>query len=304
MPVSAFSWRAALLAASTMLLSVPHQVSATRPRNVHGTHSSAAADPTLVGAGDIASCVSSGDEMTARLLDDIPGTVFTAGDNAYLSGKRMRNPFPCYSASWGRHRSRTRPVPGNHEYEGGYIDEYFDYFGSAAGDRGKGYYSYELGTWHILALNTVIETGPSSPQGKWLAQDLASNRRLCTLAYFHHPRFSSGPHALTARAVALWKALADAGVDVVVAGHDHIYERFRPMDRNGNPDDHNGVREFIVGTGGASHYAIRRIAPNSEVRNNATFGVIRFTLHPSTYNWKFVPVRGSRFSDSGSARCH
>jgi hypothetical protein len=267
------------------------------------THSSTAGDPVLVGAGDIASCRSSGDEATADLLDGIEGTVFTAGDNAYLSGK-MTNPFPCYDASWGRHKRRTRPVPGNHEYEGGYDNEYFDYFGAAAGEKGKGYYSYDLGAWHIIALNTMISVRPESPQGEWLAADLTKNKRFCTLAYFHHPRFSSGPHHTSDRAIQLWETLSDAGVDVVVSGHDHIYERFAPMTAHGHTDYNTGMREFVVGTGGASHYPIVRDAENSEVRNNSTYGVLKLTLHSRGYDWRFVPIKGRTFTDSGSGKCH
>jgi len=265
---------------------------------------SSSADPVLVGAGDIASCASTNDEATARLLDNIPGTVFTVGDNAYLSSRRMRNPFPCYDASWGRHRNRTRPVPGNHEYDGDYLDDYFDYFGNAAGDRDKGYYSYDLGKWHIIALNTMIETGPSSSQGRWLSRDLERNQRLCTLAYFHHPRFSSGPNPKNRRSVQLFDALSSAGVDVVVSGHDHIYERFAPMTADGLRDERAGTRQFVVGTGGASHYRIERATKASEVRNNSTFGVLKLTLHERGYDWQFVPVRGRRFSDAGSGTCH
>jgi len=260
------------------------------------------ADPVLVGAGDIGSCLSSGDEATARLLDGIPGTIFTVGDNAYRSGDG--NPMDCYRASWGRHKSRTRPVPGNHEYHEGYIEQYFDYFGTAAGERGKGYYSYNLGGWHIIALNSVISAHWSDEQGKWLREDLARNRHACTLAYYHHPRFSSGPHPVSTQAQELWWMLAEGGVDVVVNGHDHIYERFAPMNKNGERDNDKGARQFIVGTGGATRYEIKRAAPNSEVRNTATFGVLRLTLRSGGYDWKFVPVRGSRFTDSGSDSCN
>ncbi|HEV2016971.1 MAG TPA: metallophosphoesterase [Gemmatimonadaceae bacterium] len=307
MLLSLISQRAALLAAGAVFISQPCRDNSAADNQSFAMSvtddGESNADPVLVGAGDIASCGSSGDEETARLLDDIPGAVFTAGDNAYLS-RRMRNPFPCYDASWGRHKSRTRPVLGNHEYEGGYTDAYFDYFGSAAGERGKGYYSYDLGSWHIIALNTMIDAAPSSPQGKWLSRDLSRNRRYCTLAYFHHPRFSSGPHHTSMRAIDLWTALARAGVDVVISGHDHIYERFAPMTVNGNVDDKAGMRQFVVGTGGVSHYSIKRIAPNSEVRNNTTFGVIRLVLHDRGYDWRFVPVRGGRFTDAGTGRCH
>jgi 3',5'-cyclic AMP phosphodiesterase CpdA len=270
---------------------------------VFTSHVPAMSDPILIGAGDIASCGSSGDEETARLLDQLPGAIFTVGDNVY-PWRRMRNPFPCYDASWGRHKSRTRPVPGNHEYEDGYADAYFDYFGPAAGERGKGYYSYDLGQWHIVALNTMIDAAPSSPQGKWLSRDLSQNRRFCTLAYFHHPRFSSGPHPTNLRAVDLWNALARGGVDVVISGHDHIYERFAPMTASRNVDQRAGMREFVVGTGGVSHYSIEKVASNSEVRNNTTFGVIRLVLHDRSYEWRFVPVRGGRFSDAGTGTCH
>jgi calcineurin-like phosphoesterase family protein len=265
--------------------------------------SSSTADAVLVGAGDIASCISTGDEATARLLDAIPGTVFTLGDNVYMS-RKGRNPFPCYHSSWGRHKARTRPVPGNHEYEGHYSDAYFDYFGGAAGERRKGYYSYDVGGWHIIALNSMIDTDRSSQQGRWLSSDLEKNRHFCTLAYFHHPRFSSGPNPRSDQAVQLWNALSDAGVDVVISGHDHIYERFAPMGADGKRDDRGGMRQFIVGTGGYSHYKIRRSARNSEVRHNGTFGVIKLTLHSRDYDWEFVPVRGGRFKDSGSSKCH
>jgi len=269
------------------------------PRDVRAA---SLADPVLVGAGDIASCASSGDEATSTLLDEIPGTVFTVGDNAYRTSSG--NPMNCYNASWGRHKQRTRPVPGNHEYHEGYIDQYFDYFGSAAGEKGKGYYSYNVGRWHIIALNSVISTHWSDEQGKWLRADLARNRHACTLAYYHHPRFSSGPHTLKTQAQELWWMLSEGGVDVVVNGHDHIYERFAPMNKNGERDNDKGTRQFIVGTGGAHRYEIRREAPNSEVRNTSTFGVLKLTLKSRGYDWKFIPVRGSRFTDSGSDSCH
>ena len=263
-----------------------------------------ASDPTLTGAGDIASCQSSGDERTAQLLDDIPGPVFTVGDNAYRS-EDVEKPFDeCYQASWGRHRARTHPVPGNHEYEDNEIDSYFDYFGRAAGERGKGYYSYQLGAWHIIALNSMLDASSESPQGQWLANDLAKHQTRCTLAYFHHPRFSSGPHGRRQSAVDLWAALSKAGVDVVVNGHDHIYERFGPMTEDGDRDNENGMREFIVGTGGDSHYDIENVAAHSEVRNDETYGVLLLTLHADSYNWRFVPVAERTFSDSGTGSCH
>ncbi|MFN2636063.1 MAG: metallophosphoesterase [Gemmatimonadaceae bacterium] len=265
---------------------------------------STAADPTIVGAGDIASCQSSGDERTADLLDHIPGQIFTVGDNAYES-EDAEKPFEqCYEPSWGRHRSRTRPVPGNHEYDDGYVDAYFDYFGRAAGERRKGYYSYTVGAWHVIALNSMLDAGPDSPQGRWLADDLAKNRTHCAVAYYHYPRYSSGPHSRRQSAIDMWNVLSDAGVDVVVNGHDHIYERFGPMTKNGERDNENGMREFVVGTGGASHYDIEEVKAHSEVRNDDTYGVLLLTLHHDSYDWRFIPVRGRTFSDSGSNQCH
>lgn len=266
--------------------------------------SSAATDPTLTGAGDIASCESSGDDRTALLLDDIPGTIFTVGDNAYRSEDVEHPLVECYEKSWGRHKARTRPVPGNHEYEDSDIDSYFAYFGRAAGERGKGYYSYELGNWHIIALNSMIDASPGSAQGRWLANDLANHRTRCTLAYYHHPRFSSGPHTRRQSARDLWSTLSRNGVDVVVNGHDHIYERFGPMTESGERDNENGMREFVVGTGGYSHYDIENVAAHSEIRNDETYGVLSLTLHPESYSWRFVPVRERHFSDSGTGSCH
>ncbi len=261
-----------------------------------------AADPVLVGAGDIASCTSRGDEATARLLDGIRGTIFTVGDNGY--GSEKNDAMTCFKASWGRHLRRIRPVPGNHEYEEGYIDEYFDYFGAAAGERGKGYYSYNLGRWHIIALNTMIDAHWSGDQGEWLRKDLERNRHGCTLAYFHHPRFSSGPRGIVRQAEQLWWMLAEGGVDVIVSGHDHMYERFAPLDKHGERDDEEGMRSFIVGTGGASRVRARRRAPNSEVRNSDTFGVLRLTLKSGRYDWRFIPVNKGGFTDAGSGSCH
>ena len=261
------------------------------------------ASVTLVGAGDIASCGGSGDEATARLLDEIPGTVFTAGDNAYENGS-AENYAECYAPSWGRHKSRTRPSPGNHEYFTAGASGYFGYFGSAAGDSDKGYYSYELGGWHVVMLNSNLNVGTGSPQETWLRADLAANQARCTIAIFHHPRFSSGPHGSSAAMQSLWKALYDGGADVVVAGHDHLYERFAPQNADGQVDVARGIRQFVVGTGGASAYAVVNPRPNSEVRNGGTRGVLKLTLYADRYEWKFVPVAGATFTDSGIASCH
>jgi acid phosphatase type 7 len=261
------------------------------------------ASVTLVGAGDIASCTSGGDEATAKLLDSIPGTIFTAGDNAYEDGS-AENYSSCYAPSWGRHKGRTRPAPGNHEYFTPGATGYFGYFGSAAGEAGKGYYSYDLGAWHVVMLNSSLNVGAGSPEEVWLRADLAASSARCTIAIWHHPRFSSGPHGSSTIMQSIWQTLYDAGADVVVTGHDHMYERFAPQNAAGQLDLARGIRQFVVGTGGAAAYAVMSPAANSEVRNSGTRGVLKLTLYPDRYEWKFVPVKGSSFTDSGTASCH
>jgi acid phosphatase type 7 len=266
-------------------------------------------DAVLAGAGDIATCDSLGDEITANLLDSIPGTVFTTGDNAYPDGSAA-DFADCYNPSWGRHRARTLPAPGNHDYHTPGAKGYFDYFGAAAGNPTKGYYSYELGAWHIIVINSnCAEVGGcnvGSPQERWLRADLASHPTLCTLAYWHQPRFSSGSlHGSATSMGAIWQALYDAGADVVVNGHEHNYERFGLQDPNGVADPAHGIREFVVGTGGASQdgYTFGTPLPNSEVINNDTYGVLKLILHPTSYDWEFVPEPGKTFTDGGSESC-
>ena len=262
----------------------------------------------LLAAGDIASCQSSGDEATAKVLDGLAGTVATLGDNAYQSGT-AKEFVDCYDPTWGRHKARTRPSPGNHDYGTADAAGYFDYFGAAAGDRGKGYYSYDLGTWHVIALNSnCAQVGgceAGSAQEQWLRADLKAHPARCTLAYWHHPRFSSGTtHGSDPATQALWRALYDHGADVVLAGHEHNYERFAPQNPDGEADPERGIREFVVGTGGRSHYTIVDPIANSEIHNDDTYGVLKLTLRPKGYDWQFVPVEDARFTDSGSARCH
>ncbi|MBI4278337.1 MAG: metallophosphoesterase [Armatimonadetes bacterium] len=262
-------------------------------------------DAVLVGAGDIASCNSDGDEATARLLDTIPGTVFTAGDNAYERGTddEFRE---CYRPTWGRHRARTRPAPGNHDYGTPGAAGYFRYFGAAAGEPGRGYYSYTLGTWQVLVLNSNCRAiggcGDGSRQMAWLRAELANHRAQCTVAIWHHPPFSSGLHGSQPETQPLWAALYQSGGDVVIAGHDHSYERFAPQDAQGRPDP-TGMRLFVVGTGGRSHYRFRTPLPTSEVRHTGTFGILKLVLRPGRYEWEFVPEAGKTFHDSGSAVC-
>jgi acid phosphatase type 7 len=262
----------------------------------------------IVAVGDIASCSSTADEVTARLVGVIDGsTVLTLGDNAYESGAPSEF-SECYDPTWGRFKDRTKPVPGNHEYNTSQAKGYFRYFGKAAGEPGKGYYSYELGQWHIVALNSNCEEvgcAASSPQLRWLRADLAKHAKTCTLAYFHYPLFSSGEYRPGVREVKpLWEALYAAEAEVVLNGHDHNYQRFAPQDPNGKADPQRGIREFVVGTGGRSHYLILEPIANSEVYNDETYGVLMLTLRPEGYEWQFLPVEGETFTDSGSARCH
>ena len=267
-----------------------------------------AGNPVVVAAGDIAACYDGGDEATARRVTSIGGTVLTLGDNAYRYG--TSGAFAnCYDPSWGRFKDRTRPSLGNHDYYSEGAEGYFGYFSEAAGEPGKGYYSFDLGAWHVVALNSNCELvggcGAGSAQLRWLEGDLERHRTAYTLAYWHHPLFSSGRvHGNTPGVKPLWASLHAAGADVVLSGHEHNYERFAPQDASGEADPESGIREFVVGTGGRSHYEITDPIANSEVRNDDTYGVLKLTLRPNGYDWRFVPVEGERFTDSGSSRCH
>lgn len=272
-----------------------------------GTGPSEAVDEpvVLVGAGDIASCSQTGDEATADLVSGIDGTVFALGDQVY-GGATLANYQNCYGPSWGAFKDRTRPVIGNHDYVGTDDTGYFDYFGASAGERGKAYYSYDLGGWHVVVLNTnctIVDCTAGSAQEQWLRQDLAQAPTSCTVAMWHHPRFSSFGNMGAMRTQALWQALYDNGVELLLTGHDHHYERFRPLDASGAPDDDNGVREIIVGTGGRSYGGLTNVHPHSEVRNTDTFGVLKLTLDTTGYDWEFVGVPGSTFTDQGSGTC-
>ena len=260
-------------------------------------------DPVLVGAGDIAHCSNDGDEVTANLLNSIPGTVFTTGDNAYPDGT-IDQFMNCYEPTWGRHKVRTYPSVGNHDYHTEDAAGYFEYFGSEAGEPGKGYYSYDLGTWHIVVLNSNIPVDSGSPQEQWLRTDLATHPATCTLAYWHRPRFSSGTvHGSSPAMQPLWQALYDFGADVVLSGHEHNYERFALQDPQGLADPTRGIREFVIGSGGRSHYSFGSPIANSEVRNDDSYGVLKLTLHSTSYSWEFIPEAGKTFTDSGNAPC-
>lgn len=262
----------------------------------------------LVGAGDIADCANlAGAKATAALLANIPGTVMSVGDLAYPDGTPAN--FACYDETWGREKARTRPAVGNHEFHSAGATYYFQYFGEAAGDSNKGYYSYELGTWHIVVLNSECDQvggcGAGSAQEKWLREDLAAHPVACTLAYFHKPLFSSGgAHGDDPVIKPLWDALYQAGADVVINGHDHDYERYAPQTPEGKADPGRGIREFVAGTGGKNHRPFGAVGANSEVRNADAFGVLKLTLMPGKYTWQFVPEEGKTFQDSGEDVCH
>lgn len=266
-------------------------------------------EPVLVGAGDIADCADiSGAEATAKLLDAIPGTVFTAGDNAYEEGTAEQF-AECYDPTWGRHKARTRPSVGNHEFHSGGATPYFNYFGAVAGDPKKGFYSYELGTWHIIVLNSECqEIGgcqSGSVEEQWLSEDLREHPSVCTLAYWHKPLFSSGAkHGNDPEIKPFWNDLYAARVSVVINGHDHDYERFAPQDPEGKADGSRGIREFVVGTGGKNHRPFAAPKANSELRNADTFGVLKLSLRPHGYDWQFIPEPGKSFTDFGSDQCH
>ncbi|MGI8538718.1 MAG: metallophosphoesterase family protein [Rubrobacteraceae bacterium] len=259
---------------------------------------------TLVGAGDIARCDSNADEATARLIGNMRGTVFTLGDNVQGSGaaSEFRN---CYAPSWGRFKNRTRPAVGNHEYYTPGARPYYGYFGVRAGVSGRGYYSYKRGNWLIVVLNSncdVIRCDRNSAQVAWLRQTLAANPTRCTAAMFHHPLFSTNSPTPNVRT--LWRVLYNRKADIILNGHAHSYERFAPQNPDGVRDLDRGIRQFVVGTGGAE--PINPFGPrpkNSVVRNDQTNGVMRLTLRNGSYNWKFVPVAGKTFTDSGGARC-
>ena len=277
------------------------------PRSTSASVSNVPQAEMLLAAGDISTCGGDGDEATASLLDANPGTVIALGDNT-LHGTAA-DYANCYDPSWGRHKSQTYTLLGNHEYDPGTADASFDYFGDRAGPRGKGYYSFDLGAWHVIVLNSNgshVPFSAGSEQDQWLQADLAANSKQCTLAVWHHPRFfSSGEPGYTSSGPIkiLWDRLYAAGADVVLNAQMHHYERLAPMTPDGTVDNARGIREFNVGTGGESTAMPTVIAPNSEARG-ADFGVLKLTLRAGAYQWEFMPVAGASFTDSGSGSCH
>jgi hypothetical protein len=267
-------------------------------------------DPVLLAAGDIANCkMIAGAEATAKIIEAIPGTVAALGDLA-LSDGTAEEFADCYDKTWGAFKSRTRPAPGNHEFHSAGGNPYFDYFGAAAGNPKRGYYSYNLGAWHIIALNgecrDIGGCQVGSSEEKWLRQDLQFHPAACTLAYWHEPLFSSGAaHGNDADFIAFWRDLYNARATIVLNGHDHDYERFAPQDPDGKADPARGIREFVVGTGGNHERTFAALPDrNSEVRMTGTFGVLKLTLHAHGYDWEFIPEAGKSFRDSGYDNCH
>ncbi|MBC5827236.1 MAG: metallophosphoesterase [Candidatus Eremiobacteraeota bacterium] len=280
-----------------------------------------ATDPVVAAAGDIAcdqtpnapppdadegsgGCkqTSTGQLLSSRKFD----AILTLGDEQYDSGT-LPQFMSSYDKTWGRYKDITYPIPGNHEYETPGASGYYSYYGARAGDPKKGYYSFGLGAWHVIAINAncadIGGCNKGSAEERWLRADLSAHPASCTLAYWHQPRFSSGHHHSDPTYDAFWQDLYAVHADLVLNGHDHLYERFAPQTPSGSPAS-NGIREIIAGTGGRSHYQFTKIEPNSEVRNNTTFGILELTLHPHSYDWRFVPVGAGSFSDTGSQRCH
>jgi hypothetical protein len=283
--------------------------SRTAPRPPSFAPGSSGDIPTIVltGAGDIADCSLAGAGQTADLLGRETGWFFTAGDNAYEDGSAV-DFGSCYQPTWGEYKDRTiLPVAGNHDWNTDGAAGYLGYFGSAAAPHGTTWYSMDVGNWHVVALDSdcakVGGCGPGSQEYEWLAADLGASQARCTLALWHHPRFSSGEHGNDAAVAPFWDLLHAHGAELIVNGHDHDYERFAPQDPAGAEERPGGIREIVVGTGGAGLRSFKAVVPNSEFRLEGTYGVLRLTLHPFNYDWEFVPVSGD-VADAGSTPCH
>ncbi|MCC6386542.1 MAG: metallophosphoesterase [Dehalococcoidia bacterium] len=263
---------------------------------------------TLFVVADAADCEEQNDELVAAWLAAHDGTIALAGDVAYDKGtaQQFRD---CFEPAWGPLKARIKPVPGNHDYLTPGAAPYWDYFGATAGERGKGWYSFELGEWHIIGLNSNCAEaggcGPGSPQYRWLEADLAASTAQCTLVFTHHPVFTSGIHGQDpAGLLPAWALLYRSGVDLFAAGHDHHYERFAPLDAAGARDEAFGIRGFVAGTGGGALYPFFVNVANSEARDGKTNGVLAFELRPGSYSWSFVPIGKGTFTDAGSGLCH
>lgn len=264
---------------------------------------------TIVAAGDIADCRQvapelSGAAQTAALVAATDAAVLTLGDNTYPVGAHGEF-ADCFEPTWGRFGSRLRPSPGNHDYQTPGAAGYYAYFGERAGPSGRGYYSFDVGGWHIISMNSAVDARTGSPQYRWLVEDLqSSSTKLCTLVYWHHPVFSSGPHGNDPRMRDALAALHAAGADVLLVGHDHVYERLAPHDAAGEPDPARGIRSFTVGTGGAPLYEFKAPHPRSEARDASAHGILRLVLGDGVYRWEFMPSGGGRSRDHGLGACH
>jgi hypothetical protein len=260
-------------------------------------------------AGDIARCVSAGPawsgaaDTAALIAADPSAAVLALGDLAYPAGAPAEF-ANCYGPTWGRFKDRTYPTPGNHEYATPGAAGYFGYFGAAAG---RGYYSLRLGTWRLYSLNSNLDPAAHAAQLAWLREELMRHPARCTLAYWHHPLYSSGMKGYDARMKDAWQALYEAGAEIVLSGHDHLYERFAPQDADGRRDDARGIRQFVVGTGGAFPTPLLRTRPNSEARDSNHMGVVKLELGDDGYAWQFLHVAGGSGAaqpDRGTGRCH
>lgn len=268
---------------------------------------------TVYAAGDIAECRKHKPEysvaaktaaLIARALNaDSQAHVLALGDLTYPIGVAQEY-NDCYEPTWGRFKERTYPAPGNHEYYTPEAIGYYGYFGEAAGPGRRGYYSVEIGSWHVVSLNSNLKPAQRQAQLDWLKKDLEQYKGRCTLAFWHHPLYSSGGHGNNAWMADAWKLLMDHGADLVLSGHDHDYERFAPQDEKGNRDEGRGMREFVVGTGGAHLTPMRFRKPNSETSGNSAHGVLKLTLKEAGYEWEFLPVEAGGLTDRGAALCH
>lgn len=271
------------------------------PRSgIDPTQTTGVGTATVSAVGDIGWCGSAGVGQTARLMDGFPGDILLAGDIAYMKGT-AEDYRRCFDPEWGRLKARLRPSPGNHEAEDGY-NGYFSYFGAAAGPARRGYYSFRAATWQVLMLNSNDDMRRESAQWQWVRGELQANRTRCTLAVWHHPFASSGPNGMSPQVRDLWQLLDENGSELVISGHDHFYERFGPQTQDYRPDG-NGIRQFVVGTGGAPLYRPAHRAPNTEAIVEA-FGALRLTLHPTSYTWEFVEASTGRTIDQGSSACN
>jgi hypothetical protein len=300
------------VACAAMMLALSGCASPPAPHGFSGTPA------TVYAAGDIADCryrlpEASGAAATAWLVEAglaaHPGArALTLGDHTYPVGTAAEF-RDCYQPTWGRFRDRTLPTPGNHEYYTPGAPGYFTYFGATAAPEQAGYYSVQLGKWHVISLNSTLRDAAFDQQLAWLKQDLARHPALCTLAFWHHPRYSSGGHADNDFMAPLWQALLDGGVELALAGHDHHYERFAPQNAHGVRDDARGMRQFVVGTGGAWLTPMRFASDNSEERNNVNLGVLRLDLFDNGYTWEFIAVGNESdagvapYTDRGAAPC-